>query len=94
MSESWGIALFMLGLYFFVPIFLGKVVCRGSWREIGIAYGIWVGLLLLFGIVNTASVSWDEAFGWPVIFGMFLTIPAIPILVIVLKIVRVMGRRA
>ena len=93
MSDFWGATIFMLSLYFFVPIFLGKVVCRGSWRQIGIVYGIWVALLLLFGIGNLASVTVDEAFGWPLIFGMFLTIPAIPILVIVLKIVRAVRGR-
>ena len=83
MNDSWGIPLFMLSLYFFVPIFIAKLVCRASWRRIGIAYGIWVAALLLFGITN--SSTWGEAIGWPMIFGMFLTIPAIPVLVIALR---------
>ena len=31
----------------------------------------------------------DEAVGWPIIMGMFLTIPAIFVIVIVLKLFRV-----
>jgi hypothetical protein len=87
MSDAWASTLFFLGLWFFVPVFLAKVVLRGSWRQVGIAYGVWVIMLALFGLTNGAT--WAEAIGWPLIMGMFLTIPAIAVIVIVLRVAQV-----
>jgi len=74
-----GSVVFLLCLYFVVPIFLGKVVLGASAQAILIAYGIWFGGLLLWGFSATTNVG--EAIGWPLIMGMFLTIPAIPVIV-------------
>jgi hypothetical protein len=86
MMDDWGTLLFMLGLYFFVPILLSKVL-GASWRRILIAYGIWIALLGVFGLTNARTL--DEAIGWPLILGMFMTIPAIPVIALVLRLARV-----
>jgi hypothetical protein len=83
MPDHWGSTLFVLSLYFFVPIFLAKMVLGASWNSVLIAYGIWIAVLLVFGL--TSSGTWGEAIGWPLIFGLFLTIPAISILVLILR---------
>ena len=89
MPEILGPVAFMLGLYFVVPILLAKVL-RASWRAVGIAYPIWFGLLALFGLSTLGGgASLDESVGWPIIMGMFLTIPAVPVIVVVLKLFRV-----
>lgn len=90
MSDVAGGVLFLLCLYFVVPVLLAKLVLRASWRAVGIAYAIWFGLLALFGLSTLGGgASLDESVGWPIIMGMFLTIPAIVVLVIVLKLFRV-----
>lgn len=81
---DWGGTLFGLGLYFVVPVFLGKVVVGGSWKAVLVAYAAWFSILLLFGL--GIGGSWGEKLGWPLIFGMFLTIPAVPVLVVLLRI--------
>ena len=89
MPDIAGPVFFLLCLYFFVPILLAKVVLRASWRATGIAYAIWFVMLALFGLSALPSATVDEAVGWPIIMGMFLTIPAIFAIVIVLKLFRV-----
>jgi multidrug transporter EmrE-like cation transporter len=80
-------ALFVLSLYFFVPILLAKLLLGASWREVGMAYGVWTAGLFVFGV--SQSKDWGERLGWPMIIGMFLSIPAIPILVHVLRVTEV-----
>ncbi len=89
MPDALGGVLFLLCLYFVVPILLAKFVLRASWRVVGIAYAIWFGLLALWGLSILGSGTVDEAVGWPIIMGMFLTIPAIFVIVLVLKLFRV-----
>lgn len=84
MADDWGAILFLLALYFFVPIFLAKVVLGARWKSILIAYGIWFAGLLVFGMTSSGTLG--EALGWPLILGMFLTIPALPVLVLMLRI--------
>lgn len=76
--------LFALCLYFAVPIFLAKVVIGASLSAILLAYAIWFGALLLWGFSSAKTVG--EAIGWPMIMGMFLTIPTLPIVVVGLRI--------
>jgi ABC-type polysaccharide transport system permease subunit len=87
MSDVWGGVLFLLFLYFGAPIALAKLVLRASWRQVGTAYLIWFAMLALFGLSALPSATVEEATGWPIIMGMFLTIPAIVVIVLVLKIV-------
>ena len=70
--------LFVFGLYVAIPVFLGRVVNGATWLDIGKAYLILWGLLLLFGL--TSGASWGERFGWPMILGMFFSIPGIPLI--------------
>lgn len=83
MADRWGGILFFLGAYFFVPVFIAKVPMGASWKSIFIAYGIWFVLLAAFGLTTTRT--WGEAIGWPLIMGMFFTLPAIVVIVLVLK---------
>jgi hypothetical protein len=78
-----GGVLFLLGLYFAAPIFLAKVVLGASFHAILVAYGLWFGALLLWGFSSTST--FEEAVGWPIIMGMFLTIPALPVVLIGLR---------
>ena len=78
-----GGVLFFLGLYFAVPIFLAKVVLGASFYAIVIAYALWFRALLLWGFSSTSTL--DEAIGWPIIMGMFLTIPTLPVIVLGLR---------
>ena len=83
MTDRWGPILFFLGAYFVVPMFIAKAPMGASWKSILIAYGIWIALLAGFGLTSTRT--WGEAIGWPLIMGMFLTIPAIVVIVLVLR---------
>lgn len=78
-----GGVIFLLCLYFVVPVFLGKIVVRGTWHSILLAYAIWFGLLALWGLGSAGRV--EEGLGWAMIAGMFLTIPALPVIVVALK---------
>jgi len=93
MTDLWGPVLYLLCLYFFVPILLAKLVLRASWRQVGTAYLIWFGLLALFGLSALPSATVEEATGWPIIMGMFLTIPAIFMIVLGLKIISAIRAR-
>jgi hypothetical protein len=77
---------FMLFLFFGLPTALASVVAT-SWRTILIAYAIWFGLLGLFVLQGLMSrrVTTGEAVGWPIIAGMFLTMAAVPVLTLVLR---------
>lgn len=78
-------ALYFLGLYALIPIALARLF-GARWRQVFVAYGIWFALLALFALsTRGAGHSWDESIGWPIIMGMFLTIPAIPILTTAIK---------
>ena len=83
MSDRLASALWMPSLYLFVPILIANVPMGATWRSIAVAYGLWLGGLFLAGLM--ASRSLGKAIGWPMIFGMFLTIPAIPLIVYLLK---------
>ncbi|MDP9421312.1 MAG: hypothetical protein M3Q19_00495 [Pseudomonadota bacterium] len=84
MMNRWGGIALLLGSYFFVPVFVAKVPMGASWRCIFIAYGIWVALLTVFGLTSTKT--WGEAAVWPLIVGMFFTIPFIVITVFFLNV--------
>jgi hypothetical protein len=75
--------IWLLMAYFGVPILLTRFVIRGKWIEILQAYGVWMALLAMFGLL--AAGSRDEGFGWALILALFWTILAIPILVLLLK---------
>jgi hypothetical protein len=75
--------LYLLFLYFVVPIFIARVVLGASVEAILISYALWFGALLLWGFGSTTTLG--EALGWPLIMGMFLTIPALPAIVVFLK---------
>ncbi len=74
-------------LYFVAPVALARVLLRASWRSVLIAYAIWYGALFLFGLSAAPRVA--EALGWMMILAMFLTIPAVPVIVLLLRLARV-----
>lgn len=73
--------LFALLAYVGAPIFLARKVARADWKEVTNAYCILWSVLLLFGIASGGTIG--EKFGWPLIFGMFLSTPGIPIIVVI-----------
>jgi hypothetical protein len=79
-------AAFMLVLFFGLPTAFASVVAE-SWWTILIAFAIWFGLLGLFVVQGLRSrrVTNQEAVGWPMIMGMFLTMAAVPTLTLALR---------
>lgn len=84
--DRWGGYLYAVSLWVFVPVFIAKVIVRASWLMILVAYGIWVLLLAVFALTLIPAGTVDEALGWPMILSFFLTIPAITLIALVLKI--------
>lgn len=78
--------------YFVVPILLARLLFRGRWLELLQAYGIWIALLALFGFLQGGPN--DEGYGWALIIALFATVFAIPILVMLLKLLRHLKARA
>ena len=78
-----GGVVYALCLWFVIPIFLAKVALGASWQAVAMAYMIWFGTLLSWGMLGTRT--WGEAVGWPAIMALFFTIPAIPVIILVLK---------
>ena len=70
-------------MYLLPPIVIAKGLMHASWRATLICMAVWYGALLIWGILSTKT--WGEAIGWPMIMGLFLTIPATPIIVLVLR---------
>lgn len=64
-----------------VPIVLARFVVRADWRTVGYASLIWYGFLSL----TTGGFLNQEALGWVFILAMFLSIPALPVIALVLK---------
>ena len=83
MGDRIGSILFALSLYVFVPVLIARLPMAASWKSILTAYGIWIGGLFFLGLLSSRNIG--EAIGWPMIFGLFLTIPAIPLLVWLLR---------
>ena len=73
----------ILCCYFVIPLLITKVWMGASWKCIGVAYAAWAGILLMAGLAMGNTVG--EKFGWPMIMAMFFTIPALPIIVAILK---------
>lgn len=65
----------------FVPIAIARFVVRADWRTVGYASLIWYGFLFL----ATGGFHSQEALGWVFILAMFLSIPALPVIALVLK---------
>ena len=82
-KRDWGGIAYFLSLYFVIPLLLGKVALGASWRAVCLAYAIWLALLFLWGMTNKGTLQ--ERIGWPIIMGMFFTIPAIPAGVLLLR---------
>jgi hypothetical protein len=78
--------IFFAGAWFIAPIFIGRVFIGADWKSVGIAYAIWIALLVAFGLMTLlGGSSSGEAFTWPLIYSMFLTILAVPILLMILR---------
>ena len=77
--------LIFLILYVLVPVALAWLIVRVDLRTIAKAYGIWIGLLVVV-FVLPSSRSFSEGVGWALIFAMFCTAPAIPVLCLFINI--------
>ncbi len=66
---------------FGVPIALARFIVRADWRTVRNSSIIWYGFLLL----AFDGLGSQEGFGWALIFAMFLSIPAVPIIALILR---------
>ncbi len=72
---------------FVVPIVVARLVVRAEWRTIRNACFVWYGFLMLVlgGFKST------EGFGWVLIMAMFWSIPAVPVISLVMKVWKRLG---
>ena len=82
MADAQNLLLFA-GLYLIIPLAIAKGLIGASWAQCGAAFVILWALLLLFGMASGAT--WGERLGWPLILGMFVSIPGISLLAFVMK---------
>ncbi len=79
-------------VYFFVaivaPVVLARFVVRAEWRIIRNACLIWYGFLFL----ALGGFKSGEGFGWVLLLAMFFSIPAVPIIALVLRSWNWLGR--
>ena len=70
-----------------VPIVVARLVVRAEWRTIRNACLVWYGFLMLVlgGFKST------EGFGWVLIMAMFWSIPAVPVISLVMKVWKRLG---
>ena len=77
----------LLGIFVYVcaalvvPILLARVVVRAEWRTIRNACFLWYGFLMLV----LGGFEGAEGFGWVLIMAMFWSIPAVPVISLVMK---------
>lgn len=76
--------LFALSLFVFVPAFIARILVRGQWRTIVKAFAIWVALLLGSFLIMTGNL--EQAMAWATVYGMFLTIVAVPALTLFFRV--------
>lgn len=81
----------LLGLYVIIPTLIARLLLRADGRLVLRAYGIWA--VILFGAFLAMTRSLEQGLGWAFIFGLFWTIPAIPILVLMLRLWARLQRR-
>jgi hypothetical protein len=64
-----------------VPVVLARFVVRADWRMIRNACLLWYGFLVIaFGAGTSA-----EAVGWALIFAMYFSILAVPVIALALR---------
>ncbi len=78
-----GNTLYFIALTLVVPLALAKLLVGANWLQTGAAFQVLWGVLLLLGLMWGSN--WGERFGWPFIFSMFVSIPAVPVIALVLK---------
>jgi hypothetical protein len=72
-----------------VPVLIARFITRADWRTVRTAGIIWYGFLVLaFG-----GPFKPEALGWAMIFAMYFSILAVPLLALVLRLVSFLWTR-
>ena len=72
--------------YLVVPVLVARFLVRGRWIEIVQAYGIWLALMVAFGLLHHLGTGkFGEGLGWAFIMALFFTTLAIPVIVLLLK---------
>jgi hypothetical protein len=72
----------------FVPLALARLIVRADWKIIRNSCMLWYGFLLLaFEGFKSA-----EHFGWALTFAIFFSIPAVPLLSLILKLWKRLGK--
>lgn len=71
-----------------IPVALARFLVRADWRTVRNACLVWYGFLVIaFGAAG------QEGLGWALIFAMFYSIPAVPLISLVLVAVRWLRHR-
>lgn len=77
--------LVLLFLYLGLPVAVSRLLTRANCREIANAYCIWLVILLIGGASMGNTIG--EKLGWPMIFAMFYTTLAIPMMIWIFRLV-------
>jgi hypothetical protein len=85
-GQAGGIFFYFM-LAFMGPALLSRYLLRGTWKEVGIAFLAFYGLLVLVLVVPGGG-TYDEKFGWVMIMGMFLGILGVPIATLIQRLFR------
>jgi hypothetical protein len=69
---------------FVLPVALSWLIVRADPWTIAKAYVVWIVLLVLtLGVNGTGPFT--EGLGWALVFGIFYTTPAVPLICLILK---------
>jgi hypothetical protein len=73
----------ILGVYLIVPAALARWFVGAPWPAVALAFAtLWAILLITFGAARGPK---NERIGWAMIFGLFVSIPGVPIISAVLR---------
>jgi multidrug transporter EmrE-like cation transporter len=92
MKSLLGVAVYLFAV-FAAPSLLARYLVGGEWRQVGIAYALWFGILFL-AFVAPKGGTIEEKLGWVAIFAMLVSIFAVPALTLAQRIVAGVWRLA
>ncbi|MGE0769219.1 MAG: hypothetical protein AB7L90_22470 [Hyphomicrobiaceae bacterium] len=78
--------LFVFGFYIFLPTAFARHVLLADWNLILRAYGLWFAILATVAVSHSGGI--EEGTGWALILASFSTIPAIAVLIVLIRLKR------
>jgi len=70
--------------YIVIPVFIAMRVLRADRSETLNSFCILWGVLLFLGLLRGGTIG--EKLGWPLIFGMLISIPGIPTIIVLCRV--------